>query len=360
MSRDVSRYRTMPTTVRRRVRAGALPVALVSLAAITAAPTVPSGAQGTAVSGEAYGHYTNVGLFGGPQRAVGPAPFVSLPPSGSEQAITANETNAAAVYGPANIFAGKWPCEPDNCPASAPPSGPITVSTQGTPGGSVTSSVDITLHPEPVPVGCDKDPPGAKNCTSTGGFGPIPVIQGDELHSTCTANPSGPPTGSVRFVNAEVALNTEESGEPKDVEKVPDNPPPNYERTGEITNVGDRWRLVLNEQIIEPDGSITVNAVHMFLLGAIAVGEQILGHVRCSVTGSPSSTPTPPPPTTVAAPPGAAERARTAASDEGGGNALPFVLVGGALVIAIAVAVLLVRRRSAPHEPPANPPEAAP
>jgi hypothetical protein len=61
------------------------------------------------------------------------------------------------------------------------------------------------------------------------------------------------------------------------------HPPVNYTRSGTIDHVGDRWRIVLNEQIENPDGSLTVNAAHMFLLGPIAVGEMIIGSSTCGV-----------------------------------------------------------------------------
>lgn len=250
----------------RRARSGAVFVALVALGAATFGFTGSSAADISEVSGSAFGHYTNVSLFGGPSSAKGPAPTVTLPANGADPALIAKEASAKAVYGPATIFGGKWPADQD----IAPPSGPITVTTKGTTGsgGFVTSTVDIVLRNPPNPA-------------SPGGFGPTVPSEGDELHSTCTASEAGV-TGSVRFVNAVLSTSTDESGEPKDREPIPDNPPVNYTRTGQITNVGDNWKIIFNEQVVEPGGSITVNAVHMFLLGPIAVGEQILGQVKCS------------------------------------------------------------------------------
>jgi len=267
-----------------RMRPVVVVAAMVALGAASFAFAAPSGADVGEVSGGAFGHWTNVSLFGGPSSVRGPTPTVTLPSGGADPALTAKVASASAVYGPATIFGGKWPLDQD----TAPPSGPITVSTRGTtgPGGSVTSTVDIVL----------RDPP---NAASPGGFGPTVPNEGDELHSTCTADESGA-TGSVRFKNAILATSTDESGEPKDTEPIPDNPPVNYTRTGQITNVGDNWRITYNEQIKAADGSLTVNAIHMWLLGPIAVGEQIVGQTRCGVThvaGSPVTAP----PTTVGA-----------------------------------------------------------
>jgi len=261
---------------------------LAAVLVITAALCVSVGSSGatvTSVRGSACGYYVNVGLFGGPQNlrgcgqpadapAAGSSPFVTLPPGGSATPITAQDPDGAtAQYGPARIFAGRWP---DNVP-SAPPSGPISVSTQGTTGanGSVTSSVDIVLR---TPANPD----------SPGGFGPGPV-EGDELHSTCRATETSV-TGSTRFVKGNLWTSTDADGAPRDQEPIPDNPPPNYTRHGVITNVGDVFSVVFNEQIVNADGSLTVNAFHMYLFGPVAVGESVGGQVTCGTTPTTVST----------------------------------------------------------------------
>ncbi len=238
-----------------------------------------SQADVTAVKGSACGYYVNVGLFGGPQMlrgcgqpgdapANGSSPSVTLPAEGSATPITAEDPDGAtAQYGPARIFSGRWP----EHVSSAPPSGPISVSTQGTtgPGGSVTSKVDIVLR---TPANAD----------SPGGFGPGPV-EGDELHVECSAMETGV-TGSTRFVNGVLWLTTDSGGSPLATEPIPDNPPPNYTRHGVLTNVGDVFSVVFNEQIVNADGSLTVNAFHMYLFGPVAVGESVGGQVTCGTT----------------------------------------------------------------------------
>ena len=329
-----------------RRAASAVPAALLALATTLFATAPPSAAQVQRLSAEAYGHFTNVSLFGGPKVPVGPDPRVVLPARGSTKPVVAvDHDGAIAQYGPARIFAGEWPEKVEN----APPSGPITVSVKGTtgPGGSVTSSVDIGLYPKPLQVRCSGDPPGPGTCTAPGGFGPIPVTEGDELHSTCTANDQGA-TGSVRFVKAEVAHSTDPDGEPKDIQPVPDQPPVGYTQEGQITNVGDNWRIVYNEQITDPDGSLTVNAVHMFLLGPIAVGEQILGHVRCAMHPESTPGPTSRPDSGTALP-----ATKTAAS----ANLMPWVLGAVAVVVVAAIVMGLVgRRRGSARQAPTEAP----
>jgi hypothetical protein len=232
------------------------------------------------LSGGACGYFANVAFLGGSQvrrgcgqpadgPEVGRSPEVELPqPGGSATPITATDADGAmAQYGPPRIFAGIWP----DSEVAAPPSGPIAVGIEGTPaGGTVKSSVDIVLRAPPDP----KWP---------GGVGPGPVEAG-ELHSRCQASDSGV-SGTVHLVNGKLTTTTDAQGHPKDVEPVPENPPANYERTGEVTNVGDKFRVIYNEQIVNGN-SITLNAVHVHLLGPVAVGELVIGQVRCSTTGS--------------------------------------------------------------------------
>lgn len=329
----------------RRSRSAVIVGALVAVGAGTLGSAATSDAQAPGLSGGAFGHYTNVGLFGGPQGAKGPAPQVTLPADGADPALVATEPSAQAVYGPAKIFGGIWP---PNL-SEAPPSGPISVSTKGKagPDGSMTSTADIVLFPTPLPVQCGGQPPGSTNCTAPGGFGPSPPTEGESLHSECTATASGA-TGTTRFVKAVLATETDPEGDPINEEPVPDNPPPNYTRTGQLTNVGDNFKIVYNEQIKDPNGSLTVNAVHLFLLGPIAVGEQILGQVRCSTGGPASSIP---PSSSVSAPPTSGARPSVAplpttkADDGGGGPVIPLAAGAGALAVGAVGFSLWARRR---------------
>jgi hypothetical protein len=273
----------------------------------------------TAVRGSACSFFVNVGLFGGPQQLrgcgevpPGPtpaspgnsyAPNVALPENGSGSAtpITASDPDGAkAQYGPAVIHGGLWPCEDvgkdengdgitGNCPSSAPASGPQAASTQGTPAdGTVKSSADITLNATPVKVSCypawGPNPPSTEGCVSYGGSGPFPV-QADSLHVECTATADSV-TGATTFKNAQLATKTDVEGNPIDQEAVPDSPPANYTKSGVITNVGDVFTVVYNEQIVNSDGSLTVNGVHMYLFGPVAVGEVVRGQATCGTTPS--------------------------------------------------------------------------
>ncbi|HEV8115693.1 MAG TPA: choice-of-anchor P family protein, partial [Acidimicrobiales bacterium] len=62
---------------------------------------------------------------------------------------------------------------------------------------------------------------------------------------------------------------------------VPADPAPNTVIEGKLEGIGDSFRLVFNEQIVE-DGAITVNAAHQILLGPTAVGDLVIGQSRCA------------------------------------------------------------------------------
>jgi hypothetical protein len=264
----------------------------------------------TAVRGSAYGYKLDMSLFGGyvSSRGVGqfvcttpysqgvPAqpegcagdfedsasPIVELPPAGGE----VNQTDADGVQGvvdPAKIFT----------------SGRIDLSTSGSLGfaGSVTSTTDIAdVNQSRVEVfgedGFRVDP-----TTLNGTLDPEGTFPRTSISSTCTANASGA-TGSTTITNGKLYLDSgkyvngdddfADPGEhPPIVVTVPTNPAPNTTYEGHL-HVGfnglDNYRYVLNEQIVNPDGSLTVYAAHMYLIGPIAVGDLWVGKSECGVS----------------------------------------------------------------------------
>ncbi len=228
----------------------------------------PQGVQ--AVSGSAFGFETNVSLFGGPAAvkggpgstcgqsgqpacADGQSPAANLPPNGGDVSATDPDGNVGQ-YGPAYIFENH---------------GPLTVRTQGAtgPAGAVLSSASVKDI-------ADNDPFHAG--------GPD-----GEASSTCTATRTTL-GGSSRIVNGRLVTSTDPStGDPATEVTFPHDwaPAPNTEYRGTLNHVGDSWRIVFNEQILGPE-TITVNAVHMYLLGPTAVGDMVIGSSRCGVVTS--------------------------------------------------------------------------
>ncbi len=186
---------------------------------------------------------------------------------------------ARAVWGPAVVFGGTWPRE-NTLP---PPSGPITVSTEGSTGphGSVTSWVSIT----PTPASASWTPAGSTEAQSwPGGVGPGPIIA-EEVRSTCTASPGHTATGATTITHGVLGLTTDAWGDPNTFAPMPAHPRPNDgPHHGVITNVGDSYDVYYNEQDTSVPGSITVTAIHMKLLGPVAVGDLYIAQAHCGVT----------------------------------------------------------------------------
>ncbi|HEX2699894.1 MAG TPA: Ig-like domain-containing protein, partial [Acidimicrobiales bacterium] len=217
---------------------------------VTVAPP-PEGVQ--TVDGSAVGFATDVSLFGGPAETRGPAPAVSLAPNGGTASAT-DPDGAVGQYGPAYIFENH---------------GALTVTSTGTTGptGSVTSTATVEAIE-------DNDPfraPGPNG----------------QVRSTCTATRSGL-TGSARVVGGRLVVHTDPStGEATEEVAFPAtwDPAPNTTYEGALDHVGDRWRIVFNEHVHGPD-SITVNAVHLYLLGPAAVGDMVIASSRCGIESS--------------------------------------------------------------------------
>jgi hypothetical protein len=130
---------------------------------------------------------------------------------------------------------------------------------------------------------------------------------------------------------------------------MPPNPAPNTEHTGEITNIGDKFRVVFNEQIREGE-FLTVNAIHMYMLGPIAVGDLVIAQTRCraGVTaslGEPAAAPTSAIPATTAAPATSVPPSVPADRGPSSSNVLPVAIGGGVLALGAGGAAALARRR---------------
>ncbi|HEX2272990.1 MAG TPA: hypothetical protein VHG90_03850 [Acidimicrobiales bacterium] len=301
--------------------------ALLTVGAATFVVAAPSAADVSEVGGGAFGYSAKVSLFGGPEQARGPAPSVSLPGGGSASPVTASDPSGKATFGPATIFE----------------SGPLAVSTKGTtgPNGSVESSATVTGVPG----------------------GPGPVLYG-ELKSSCTAR-EGEVSGSATVTGGtlETKYNAD-TQQPVETRPVPSNPAPNTEFTGTIDHVGDRFRVVYNEQVRSGNG-ITVNAAHLYLLGPNAVGELIIGQSRCSASAGPPRAAGSAQATTTTRSQGRPAAGATTTTRAGGGgqtgggssttgdnmpntgaDVLPLVIMASAFVVAGAIVLVDDPRRS--------------
>jgi uncharacterized protein YegP (UPF0339 family) len=214
-------------------------------------------------AGGACGFSTNVSLFGGPPERRGcgqtvppgdarsASPAVALPAEGSTAAlVAADEDGALAQYGPAVIFGGRVAAGS----MGNPPSGPIAVSTKGT--TSITSSASV----------------------QNVGAGPVSA---GSIRSTCTASKTGV-KGSTSVSRGVVVTATDADGAPKTTVKVPAKPPVNHTVKGKV-DTGDTFKAVFNEQKKAKDGTLTVVALHLYLLGPTAVGEVVVAESHCRI-----------------------------------------------------------------------------
>ena len=235
-------------------------LALMALVGGFAVAPSPSSADVTAVMGSAYGYSANFTIFGGGPFIFEPTPTVVLPPEGYSIPVQNSVPSGRVAQGPGVLFT----------------SGPISVTAFGTTGPAGEVQMSSTI--ENVP-------------TSTVGE----ILYAGSIHSSCEASEAGV-SGSTTLAGpgdaGHAAPTLRISDGNPDVEgdetyvDLPLNPPPNHTIEGNLESVGDTFRVVFNEQILNPDGSLTVNAVHEYLIGPTAVGDLILGHVVCGVTAT--------------------------------------------------------------------------
>ena len=212
-------------------------------------------------AGGACAYFTHISLFGGPAERRGcgqtvppgnaksAGASVELPPDGSSFAVTAEDADGAvAQYGPAVLFGGIPPAGS----MSAPPSGAMAVSTKGI--TSVTSSASV------------------QNVAA----GPFTAAS---VRSTCSATKSG--TKGSSSISKGVIV-TDANGQSTANVKVPAKPPVNFTVKGKVSN-GDSFKLVFNEQKKARDGTLTVIAVHMYLLGPTAKGDVVVAESHCRI-----------------------------------------------------------------------------
>lgn len=173
---------------------------------------------------------------------------MTLPSGGGE--VTDTQASGAAAFGPATLFE----------------SGELTVGTQGTtgPDGSVASFASVL------------------------DVGPGPFTA-DEVSSECVADEEGFETG-VTILNGVV------EGVEGSAVDVRENPDPGTSFEGVVegpNNSEDRFRIVFNEVVEDTDtDTVTVNAVHVFLLGPTATGDLIIGQSVCGIGVGDSTTTT--------------------------------------------------------------------
>ena len=209
----------------------------------------------TALNGAGFGYSAqNIKLFGGAQAPAGPAPTATLVADGSNSPQSGSITTAIIAYGPATIFT----------------SDAESVSTSGSAGsaGSATTTAQVN---------------NINKASTQPATGSEPFTA-DQVASTCTASTAGV-SGSVAVSpGAVLVTSTDSNGNPVTTVTVPTSPAPNTTYTGTINTVGDSFKYVFNEQVVNADGSLTVDGYHEYLLGPTATGDVHIAKSQCGVT----------------------------------------------------------------------------
>jgi len=265
-SNTVSVIDTTTNTMVATIVGGGEPRALAIGPVSPPPPTTTSTTVPRSVTGRAFGYSWFLYTSGGAAPTVGPIPTVTLPEGGSATPMTASAATGEALFGVGlNPFFT---------------SGPITVSTQGTPaGGTVTSTTEVL----------DVNTSGLERLTA------------DSLTSTCEATEAGV-TRSATVTNGTVVTDPGDDDpgnlipdHPRVVVDVPANPAPNTEIAGHFHDPfsgQDDFRYVFNEQVTSADGSPTVNAAHAYIEGEIISGELVIGQAVCDLSAAPPPTTT--------------------------------------------------------------------
>ena len=241
---------------RDRPHTGAAAIAItVVVGAALLVQAGPAFAVVSDVRGTGFGAFAHITILGGLNRS-GPNPVATLPAGGSASAVTASAPSTLVQFGPATIFT----------------SGAASVSTQGTPGGgsvststsvsSITNASGEVFTATSVSSSCAASE-GARSGTTTISGGVLQTDSGD--NDPTNAIPDHP------------AVNV----------TVPTNPAPNTAINGHIhvNNATDTFTYVFNEQVVGADGSMTVSAAHLKLIGPNAVGDLYVGQSVCAAAG---------------------------------------------------------------------------
>lgn len=217
----------MATTRSARVLAAGFTASLVLL---SAGPALA--APNDTVNGTAFGASATLGDID----LIEPTPLVVLPQNGAPQNETAIPINAAPIVDV----------------------GILTASTSGDPVAGTSTATGTVADVEVLPPLVGGTPlPGVPGVTDS-------ALSATAVSATCNATPNGE-SGSASIIDLQAG------GDPV----VTDNLGPNTDIT-----VEGLASVVLNEQINNADGSLTVNAIHITLLNG-ELADIILGSATC-------------------------------------------------------------------------------
>jgi hypothetical protein len=275
-----------------RVHRGRSRIAVTILAAVSTVAgifgTTALPAHATVGQTYACGYWANVNFFGGgyktqgcaPQTDPGAsanslAPSVTLPAAGGSVSATDADGARALFSGVANIFSS--PYDPND---NLTNSGQMDVLVQGTSSAVLAQAKAQTVGPSPF---------WTRSPSSAGPYAE-PAKSGSSYDGSvgyvlarCSGSGSTE-TGTVVIQNGFVDTATDSQGYPTQTVAVPTMPAQGYRVDYTLNNVGDHGYIIFNERIDNPDGTTTINGVHMYMQGQNAFGDLIIAKTVCGVS----------------------------------------------------------------------------
>ena len=205
------------------------------------------------------------------------APSVTLPASGGY--LTASDPDGAkAIFsGVATMFSS--PYDPND---NLHNSGKLDVVAAGGAGGVQVIARAETVGPSPFWTRSPSSAaPWALPASNAAQY-PYDGTTG-YVESKCQASSGGQELGTVTIKNAFVDTATGSNGYPTRTVAVPNPTPVNYRVDYTLDNVGDRGYIIFNEQIPNPDGTLTVTGAHMYMQGSNAYGDIAIAKTVCGL-----------------------------------------------------------------------------
>jgi len=204
-----------------------------------------------------------MGLIAATCLVVGAVPASAAPGDGSATGVTVSLTLLGIgpiTAGPFAAASTDGPTEDSLVSAAVPGVASVGVITTSAMRNESTGQVDSRAATADVTVGV---------------LGPTNTITAELIEATCTATQEGV-SGTSTLVGVDL-------GSLGDVDA---DPAPNT-----VIDLGSIASVTFNEQISNPDGSLTVNAVHIRLLGgtlsSIGTGDVVVSQARCGPAALP-------------------------------------------------------------------------
>ena len=261
----------------------ALATATTGLIALTTTP-----AHATVGQTYACAYWVNVNIFGSgystqgcaPQTNSGAsantlAPSLTLPAAGGM--LSASDTDGAkSIYsGVATFFSS--PYDPND---NLTNSGRLDVSVAGSASAVQATAKAETVGPSPF---WTRSPSSAAPYAEPAKSGSSYDGSTGFVESKCQGSGSTE-VGTVTIKNGFVDTVTGTNGYPTQTVAVPNPTPVNHRINFVMHNEGDSGYIIFNERIANADGTLTVNAVHMYMQGPSAFGDLIIGKTICGIS----------------------------------------------------------------------------